>query len=205
MIRPSYALKLARTKLRSKRGMLAASVVVASLPFAVLIATIIVFSGAEKSAQQFIKKAGNDNYLVKTEPNIPHDKMSFSLPLTLAAVREIKAFEKQYYQALKEKYAALKLAYDESSEISALEPAAWIDKTLPEEQRVRVNYSSPVIQAMQAQKIEAYAKTATNKLSDLRKIGGKYGAKGYYIAGTPSMLPQIPEVEIGRASCRERV
>lgn len=50
MIRPSYALKLARTKLRSKRGMLAASVVVAGLPFAVLIATIIVFSGAEKSA-----------------------------------------------------------------------------------------------------------------------------------------------------------
>lgn len=57
MIRPSYALKLAHTKLRSKRGMLAASVVVASLPFAVLIATIIVFSGAEKSAQQFIKKS----------------------------------------------------------------------------------------------------------------------------------------------------
>lgn len=196
MIRPSYALKLARTKLRSKRGMLAASVVVASLPFAVLIAAIIVFSGAEKSAQQFIKKAGNDNYLVKTEPNIPHDKMSFSLPLTLAAVREIKAFEKQYYQALREKYAALKLAYDESSEISALEPAAWIDKTLPEEQRVRVNYSSPVIQAMQAQKIEAYAKTATNKLSDLRKIGSKYGAKGYYIADTPSMLPQIPAMRI---------
>ncbi len=196
MIRPSYALKLAHTKLRSKRGMLAASVVVASLPFAVLIATIIVFSGAEKSAQQFIKKAGNDNYLVKTEPNIPHDRISFSQPLTLAAVREIKAFEKQYYQALKEKYAALKLPYDESSEISALEPAAWMDKTLPEEQRVRINHSSPAIQAMVAQKIEAYAKTATNKLSDLQKIGSKYGAKGYYIAGTPSMLPQIPAMRI---------
>ena len=60
MIRPSYALKLARTKLRSKRGMLAASVIVASLLFAVLIATIIVFTGAEKSAQRFIEKAGNN-------------------------------------------------------------------------------------------------------------------------------------------------
>lgn len=48
MIRSSYALKLARTKLRSKRGMLAASVIVASLLFAALIATIIVFTGAEK-------------------------------------------------------------------------------------------------------------------------------------------------------------
>ena len=45
---------------------------------------------------------------------------------------------------------------------------------------------------MEAQKIEAYAKTATNKLSDLRKIGNKYGASGYYITDMPSMLPQIP-------------
>lgn len=49
---------------------------------------------------------------------------------------------------------------------------------------------------MQAQKIEAYAKTATNKLSDLRKIGNKYGASGYYITDAPSMLPQIPAMRI---------
>ena len=196
MIRPSYALKLARTKLRSKRGMLAASVIVASLLFAVLIATIIVFTGAEKSAQRFIEKAGNNSYLVKTEPNIPREKILFSQRLSLAEVREIKVFEKRYYQMLREKYASLKLTYNEASEVPALQPAAWADKTLPEEQRVVVNSSSPVIQAMEAQKIEAYAKTATNKLSDLRKIGGKYGAKGYYIAGTPSLLPQIPAMRI---------
>ena len=50
MIRPSYALKLARTKLRSKRGVLIASIIVASLLFAALIAMVIVFTGAEKSA-----------------------------------------------------------------------------------------------------------------------------------------------------------
>ena len=192
MIRSSYALKLARTKLRSKRGMLAASVIVASLLFAALIATIIVFTGAEKSAQQFIEKAGNNSYLVKTEPNIPREKILFSQRLSLAEVHEIKAFEKQYYQMLREKYASLKLTYNEASEAPALQPAAWADKTLPEEQRVVVNSSSPVIQAMEAQKIEAYAKTATNKLSDLRKIGNKYGASGYYITDMPSMLPQIP-------------
>ena len=192
MIRPSYALKLARTKLRSKRGMLAASVIVASLLFAALIATIIVFTGAEKSAQRFIEKAGNNSYLVKTEPNIPREKIVFSQRLSLAEVREIKVFEKQYYQMLREKYASLKLTYNEASEVPALQPAAWADKTLPEEQRVVVNSSSPVIQAMEAQKIEAYAKTATNKLSDLRKIGNKYGASGYYITDAPSMLPQIP-------------
>ena len=87
MIRPSYALKLACTKLRSKRGMLAASVIVASLLFAVLIATIIVFTGAEKSAQRFIEKAGNNSYLVKTEPNIPREKILFSQRLSLAEVR----------------------------------------------------------------------------------------------------------------------
>lgn len=30
----------------------------------------------------------------------------------------------------------------------------------------------------------------------MQKIGSKYGAKGYYIAGTPSMLPQIPAMRI---------
>ena len=128
--------------------MLAASVVVASLPFAVLIATIIVFSGAEKSAQRFIEKAGNNSYLVKTEPNIPREKIVFSQRLSLAEVREIKVFEKQYYQMLREKYASLKLTYNEAFEVPALQPAAWADKTLPEEQRVVVNSSSPVIHSL---------------------------------------------------------
>lgn len=194
MIRPYYALKLARTKIRSKRGVLIASIIVSSLLFATLIATVIVFNGAEKSAVVFIKKSGNDKYLVKAQPNIPYDKISFNLTPTLDEIRKIKAFEKQYYQDLREKYKSLNLEYDETAEIPALEPYAFADKKLPEEQRVKVNFFSPVIQAMNMQKFEEYAKTATNKANDLRKIGAKYGASGYTIVDQPSAIPSIPKL-----------
>lgn len=196
MIRPSYALKLARTKLRSKRGILITSVIVASLLFAALIATVIVFTGAEKSATEFIKKAGNDRYLVKVSPNIPYEELSFVAYPSLKEIREIKAFEEKYYQEVKEKYEALGLEYDESSEIPALEPNAFADETLPEEQRVRVNFSSPVIQALEVQKYEAYASTATNKLRNLQEVGSMYGASAYYMVDVPSALPSIPTLRL---------
>ena len=192
MIRPSYALKLARTKLRSKRGILITSIVVASLLFATLIATIIVFNGAEKSGSEFIKKAGNDRYLVKTSPNIPFSIIGFTNPPSLNDIREIKAFEKNYYKDLQAKYKSLGLEYNSESEVSALQPAAWISEALPEEQRVSVNWASPVIEAMGASRFEEYTKTATNKLSDLKQVGAQYGASGYFIVDKPSMLPWIP-------------
>ena len=104
MIRPSYAVKLARTKLHSKCGMLFASTIVASLLFAALIAIIIVFTGAEKSAEMFIKKVGNDRYLVKASPNIPNKALGITNNLSLEEIRELKAFEKKYYQNLQDKY-----------------------------------------------------------------------------------------------------
>ena len=125
MIRPTYALKLARTKLRSKRGVLITSIIVASLLFAALIAIIIVFTGAEKSASEFIKKAGNDRYLVKVSPNIPYEKVSFLVNPSLEDIRAIRAFEKRYYEELQHKYESLGLEYDEASEIPALTPSAF--------------------------------------------------------------------------------
>ncbi|MFZ1250574.1 MAG: FtsX-like permease family protein [Candidatus Microsaccharimonas sp.] len=196
MIRPSYALKLARTKLRSKRGVLITSIIVASLLFAALIAMVIVFTGAEKSASEFIKKAGNDRYLVKTSPNIPYEQVDFLGTPSLEDIRAIKAYEKQYYQELRDKYKSLGLTYDESLEVPALEPAAYLPETLPEEQRVKFNWASPVIEEMRQQKFDAYAKTATNKLSDLEAIGSKYGASGYYLVGKSSSLPSIPSIRL---------
>ena len=176
MIRPRYSLKLARTKLRSKRGMLLASIIVASLLFAALIASVIVFSGAEKSALSFVEKAGNDRYLVKVTPVVPYEKISFSNDLSLDDIREIKAFEKQYYNDLHAKYMSLGLEYDARSEVSALQPAAWRSENLPEEQRVSINFQSPALAALTAQKYAEFAKTTKNKLSDLKLIGEKYGA-----------------------------
>lgn len=196
MIRPFYAIKLARTKLRSKRGVLIASIIVASLLFAALIAMVVVFTGAEKSAYEFIRKAGNDRYLVKTTPNIPYEKVDFLATPSLEDIRAIKAFEKQHYQELRDKYKSLGLMYDTSLEVPALEPAAYLPETLPEEQRVKINWTSPVIEAMRRQKFDSYAKTATNKLSDLEVIGSKYGASGYYLVGKSSSLEPIPNLRL---------
>lgn len=196
MIRPLYAVKLARTKLYSKRAILLASVVVASLLFAALIAIIIVFAGAEKSANEFIKKAGNDRYLVRVTPYVPEGATDITLYPSLKEIREIRAFEKQYYQEQKEKYKTLGLVYDESSETPALVPRAYYPETLPEEERFQVDHTSPVIVAMTKQKTEAYLKTATNKLADLKRVGSDYGASGYYSVGQPSRLSGLPNLRL---------
>lgn len=195
MIRPRYGLKLARTKLHSKRGVLIASIVVASLLFAILIAAVIVFSGAEKSANIFVKKAGNDRYLVKVSPVIPWEKLTFGGQLSPEKIREIKAFEKKYYEDLRAKYESLNLEYDDTSEVPALQPAAWMSDEIPEEQRVMINRQSPVITALEAQKYTDYAKIATNKFGNLQTLGNTYGANGYY-AQYSSKLPPIPSTRL---------
>jgi ABC-type antimicrobial peptide transport system permease subunit len=195
MIRPRYALKLARTKLRSKRGILIASIIVASLLFAALIACTAVFTGAENSATNFIKKANNNQYLVTVSPNIPYTSIGFSQDLSLDEVHQIKAFSTQYYAGIQAKYKTLGIPYDSSTEVSPLTPAAWKSTTLPEEQRVTVNWQSPAIIAMQNMKYTQYAKTATNKYSDLQIIGAKYNASGYYVE-KPSGLASIPKLSL---------
>ncbi len=192
MIRPRYTLKLARTKLRSKRGMLIASTIVASLLFAALIAMVIVFDGAEKSASTFVKKAGNDRYLVKVSPNIPYDQISIPLNPSIEEIRHIRAYEQTYYQQLREKYKSLGIKYDESIEVQALEPSSFVTESTPEEQRFMTNYRSPVIQELNNQKAAEYAKNATNKLKDLKQIATNYGASGYMIAEQSSMLWPLP-------------
>ena len=195
MIRPYYSLQLARTKLGSKRGMLIASIIVASLLFGVLIAIVIIFTGAEKSANNFVKKAGNDHYLLTVAPNIPYDQIAYSGDLTLEQVREIKAFQKQYYTDLRAKYISLGIKYDEKTEVSAFVPAAYKPLTLPEEQRVYLNYQSPVISAINALKYTKYTETATNKFSDLKTIASKYGVTAYY-SMRPTYLPMLPNTHV---------
>lgn len=196
MIRPLHSLKLARTKLHSKRGALITSIIVASLLYSALITLVIIFSGAEKSSSEFIKKVGNDQYLVKVSPYIPFEEIGFTNPPSLEVIREIKSFERQYYSDLRSKYESLGLGYDESSETSALTPSVWASESLPEEQRVVINWASPITEAIRAKKFDEYAKTATNKLTDLKKAGEKYGASGYYTVNRQTSLPTIPGLRL---------
>lgn len=198
MIRPRHAVLLARTKLRSKRGMLIASIIVSSLLFAALIAAIIVFQGAQKSAVRFVEAANNEQYLVSVRPIIPQSVTNFygeGLTLSLETIREIKTFEKDYYNAERAKYKAAGVEYNEALEIPALKPSVFADPKLPKDQQVMVDYSSPVTSALLTQRFNAYAKTATNKFSDLQLVGTQYGALGYY-AQRPTMLQGIPSLRL---------
>lgn len=196
MIRARYALQLAHTKFRSKKGILITSIVVASVLFAALVAAIITFSGAEKSALTYIQKSGNDRYLVKVTPYIPYEAISFGGELSLSQIDEIQTFEREYYSDLQDRYASLDIPYDESSEVSALLPAAWMSEAIPEEQRVMINRQSPVIPALEAQKYAEYTKTATNTFTDLQKIGNTYKASGYYMTDKPSQVPRLPNTRL---------
>lgn len=193
MIRPSYALKLARTKLRSKRGVLITSIVVASLLFAALIATVIVFAGAEKSASTFIKKVGNDRYLVSATPVIPDEVSLYINSFSSEQVREIRDFEKQYYAELRQQYKAAGVEYDTSQEVSALRPDQFKPTTLPEEQRVSFNSQSPVLEALREKKFNEYVKTAPNSYEKLQNLGSQYGATGYHLESGATTISPLPQ------------
>lgn len=191
MIRPRFAVKLARTKLRSRRGMLIASVAISSILFAAFIACATAFTGAEKSADLFVKKAGNDMYLVMVQPVIPPDVLLYTRDLTAAQIKDIKAFEAQYYANLRAQYKAAGVAYDASQEVSALMPDALKPTTLPEDQRVSLNFRSPVVDAFRAQRMQEYLKIAPNTLDKLKLTGVAYGATGYYSVA-PTLFSLIP-------------
>lgn len=192
MIRPSYAYELAHTKLRSKRGILITSIIVSSLMFSALIACIIIFTAAEKSASTFVKAAGNDKYLVQASPNIPVAVRDAPSPLSTKDVDQIKAFEKKYYDAIRQKYINTGISYDSSSEVSILKPNPFRTDDSSEDGRWAINYASPATSAWLTEKLSAYAKTAPNTYDKLKVLGATYGATGYY-AQTSASLPTLPQ------------
>lgn len=192
MIRPSYAYELAHTKLRSKRGILITSIIVSSLMFSALIASIIVFTAAEKSALSFIKAAGNDKYLVQVSPNIPVSVRDAPSPLSVKDVDEIKAFEKKYYDAIRQKYVKAGVSYDSSTEVPILKPNPFRTDDSSESARWMVDYASPATTAWLTEKLSVYAKTAPNTYDKLKDLGAKYGATGYY-GQTSTAFPTLPQ------------
>lgn len=195
MIRLRYASKLARTKLKSKRGILITSVIVASILFAALIACVIVFTAAEKSAVSFVKKAGNDKYLVQVNAVIPDSVMLLSRDLSPDDIAAIKAFEKDYYAELRKSYEEAGIPYDATQEMPALLPDSLKPETLPESQRVSLNLQSPVVDAFRAERLKEYAKTAPNSFEKLKEVGDIYGATGYYLEYS-TLFPVIPQSHV---------
>lgn len=193
MIRLRYALILANTKLKSKRVLLFVSIIVSSILFAVLIAGIIIFTGAQKSAVSFVQKANDGVYRVEVNPVLPDSIYSYQRPLSIDTINTLRKEQKDYYAQLEAKYRAAGLTYDTSQEVSVLKPASYFSATTPEDQRYDINNDSPVVAYDQHLKIEAYITSAKNKVSDLKRIGDTYGASGYYASGQSISL-SIPNM-----------
>jgi hypothetical protein len=194
MIRPPYALKLARTKLRSKRGMLFASISISSLLFAAVVAAIIIFTGAQKSAVDFIEKANNGKYLVQVQAVVPNGGIPGfdTMKLTADNIKEVRAYEANYYAQLKTKYKSLGIEYSEpSASDSLLTPNAYSAPGTPEDLKYRLNFQSPLMNDFEQGKFVEYAKTAKNTLPDLRRTADSYGGSGYY-ASTVFPVNSIP-------------
>lgn len=192
MIRPSYTYELAHTKLRSKRGILITSIIVSSLMFSALIACIIIFTAAEKSATNFVKAAGNDKFLVQVSPNIPTTIRSTPSPLTAKDAEQIEVFEKKYYGVTRQKYIDAGIDYDSSSEVPILKPNPFRTDESSEDGRWIVDYASPATTAWLTEKLSRYAKTAPNTYSQLKALGATYGATGYY-SQTTTPFPTLPQ------------
>ncbi|HEU5187590.1 MAG TPA: hypothetical protein VFT87_03745, partial [Candidatus Saccharimonadales bacterium] len=99
-----------------------------------------------KSIEGYINALTNNQYLVKSKPNIPIWALGYSdQQLTQQDIDELKQIEAEY-RASQE--AKIKKAGLDSTKVSfepIVVPNPFADNSLPESRRVMINRSSPVV------------------------------------------------------------
>lgn len=188
MIRFSYAFRLSNTKLKSKKALVLVSVLVSSVLFAVLVAGVVIFNGAQHSALRMVQKANEGLYRVQVSPVLPDSIYTYERPLTIGTINRLNDLQKKYYSDLKAKYVAAGVKYDTSTEIPALKPALYVSPGTPDALKFDVNNESPVIQYDQDLKIKEYVKSAKNKIEDLTISAKTYGATDIHSTGNSATL-----------------
>lgn len=194
MIRARYAVMLARTKLRSRRGALLATIAISSTLFAVLISGVIIFTAAEKSTVALVKAVNNNQYLVEVQPVIPGGAVAGYDPshLTAENIKTAREYELNHYKTLKEKCTRLRLTCVEPDpNDSLLKPDVFADPNTPTDLRYQLNTSSSLLAEFEKSQLIKYSKTAKNSLGNLKEKASLYGGSGYYALGKYP-LPSIP-------------
>jgi len=180
MIGIADSLILAAAKLRSKRLLLLSTIVVSGLLFAVLFAVIIVSNGITKSVNGYTYVALNGKYFVKATPVIPQDVYGPSrLNPSPDLVNALTVLQTKYIADQKALAAQLKIPFDPATIPQILVPDPFSNKSSPEASKLMINFDSPVYQQYVQQLQQNYAKTAKNKLSDLKNTASRYGAVSY--------------------------
>ena len=181
MIKLRDAHKLSRTKLRSKRVLLTISVVVSGLLFGVIIAGVLVTSGALTSITNFARSVSDGKYLVKAEPNVS-SVVNGQLGGTPSqeTVDTLTALQKDYIARQKDIAKRLSTTFDETNLEKILIANPYAPKDAQGTEALTINIKSPVLSLYQAKLETDYVKVAKNKFSDLQLLAKKYGAVGYH-------------------------
>lgn len=180
MIRNSDSITLARTKLRSRRLLLAGSILTAGLLFSAIFASVMVFEGASRSVQDYTQAALRGKYLVRSTPVLPQDIIPSTTDLSAKTIAELNALQDKYISRQRTIADELDISFNEESITPILIPNPYANKNLPEKQRVMINNESPIYDLYLQNLQKEYVKVADNKYSDLKKLAKPYGAISYH-------------------------
>ncbi len=172
---------LARAKLRSKRIMLAITVVVSGLLFGILCGAGIVATGISKSAHDYTRTALNNQYLVKSDPVLPSNLFGGELnEPSEAVIAQLTALQASYLANQAAIAKRLGVMFDSTSVAPILLPDPYAPTSLPANQRVRINPDSPVYRQYLDQLQTSYIKVARNKILDLKAAAKQDSATNLY-------------------------
>lgn len=178
------ALTLARTKLRSKKVLLAVTVTLAALVFGVIIAGITIVTGVTNSAETYLKSSLDNRYLVQVIPVIPDTVSGITSRNTVPSdslKKTLLTLQDQYITQQKALAKQYNVPFDSSTIPLIIQPSPLgiKDSSTGQLQQV-INTSSPVWATYVNQLQTDWLKTTKNKLSDLKVTTEKYGATAYY-------------------------
>lgn len=195
MLKLPDALRLARTKFRTKRSLLFTSIAMTSLLCGSLVAGVTAYDSLTQSLRSIVSSANNGAYRVSVSMNIPEYAVTLPTSLSEQQVQDILAFQSAFYKKIRSEHEAKGIAYNPNSEIPALTPAAWLPENLPESQRVALNRQSPVTAVYLQQRLETYLTSAVNTGDDLTAKLQSYNTQGTYEI-RPSGLRPIPSTRL---------
>ncbi|HTE21723.1 MAG TPA: FtsX-like permease family protein [Candidatus Limnocylindria bacterium] len=179
MIRPLDSLRLAYTKLRARRIRLAVTVIISGLLFTALITGSLVVRGFIAGFESFSQEGFGSRYIVTAAPAASGNPEQASRDSEV-----IERAKKLHTDLIARKKAAAKrlgVAYDEKAE-----PPVLQDRDMSGSDEQMVSFESQAGN----QAIEEYNKKhPLPGLPQLKQIGQRYGATGYYSQNAPQMFP----------------
>lgn len=185
-IKTGWCIKLACTKIRAHKLSTLLVIAFNSIMFAAVIMVCIIFVATSSCMGAFIRDAGGDNYLVSIQPHYPSNELlaKYTNNPTYETIDEVREYEEKYVADKKAEYEELGIEYEMTSDQSALRKADWMSKAVPEQYRVTINMSSPVMKEIIDKEWVEWASTASNKTDDMLGVAREYGMVEYYKAGS---------------------